>query len=151
MKIDFLTMTALALPLLFPHGAHSEDADSPEEALLCQSEQKEGSRPLLSVIVSKVDTGSEKKYLALATDLRISRLPLAFICEKSTMENDGQVFSSYLCLGGGYNEEKDMALAMNETTSEANYFFDNTDQDEEYDLEGLKCETFLPGEDEDTQ
>jgi hypothetical protein len=88
--------------------------------------------PAFSVNIYHTD-----KIQALITDRRVSNIPKAYICQKSSMTNDGSQLSAYSCLGGGYNQEAEIAIFVNETALLANY---QDASNEDNDLEDLKCE-----------
>ena len=88
--------------------------------------------PVFSVNIYHTD-----KIQALVTDRRISMIPKAYLCEKSSISNDGDLLEAYSCLGGGFNEEKAIAIYVNETALLANF---NDLEDESNDIENLNCE-----------
>lgn len=77
------------------------------------------------------------KIKALITDRKISNLPKAYLCQKSSMTNDGEQLVAYSCLGGGFNEEKAIAIFVNETALLASY---QDAENEDNDVENLRCE-----------
>ncbi len=98
----------------------------------CKSEAGENGSSVFSVSFYHTDS-----VRALVIDKRVSRFPLSYICEKTTMVNDDETLVAYACLGGGFNEESYVAFFVNETTLLANY---QDSQNEENDLENLSCE-----------
>ena len=86
--------------------------------------------------VFTVNIHHTNKIQALITDRRISNLPKSYICHKSLLTHNGDRLAGYSCFGGGYNEEKSIAIFVNETTMRANY---QDAHNENNDLENLRC------------
>lgn len=76
--------------------------------------------------------------MALISDRRVSKSSKSYLCQKSTLTNDGDKLSTYDCVGGGFGEKLNIAVFINETNLLANYIEEN----ENNDLENLLCEIF---------
>lgn len=73
----------------------------------------------------------------LVLDKSVSVVPLAYLCEKSTLTNDGDKLAVYGCVGGGMNEDKKIAVYVNESKGVASV--QDLDNDGN-DRSNLKCE-----------
>lgn len=73
----------------------------------------------------------------LIMDKNVSVAPLAYLCSKSTLTNNGDKLAAYGCTGGGMGDDKKIAVYVNESKGIANFQdLDNEDNDKS----NLACE-----------
>ena len=73
----------------------------------------------------------------LVLDKSVSPAPLSYVCEKSSMTDNQEQLAAYACLGGGFGEEKPVAVYVNESQGLANF---QDLSDESKDKSDLNCE-----------